>query len=70
MQSKTSHTVLHASCNLLMDLTLSCRAREALVHSLPEALRNNTFSKFIDDDASIKRCLVTLLSTLGLWTYI
>jgi CCR4-NOT transcription complex subunit 9 len=41
------------------------RAREALRHSLPEPLRDATFSSVLRDDAATKRCLAQLLINLS-----
>eukprot|EP00168_Porphyra_purpurea_P019443 TRINITY_DN775_c0_g1_i12.p2 TRINITY_DN775_c0_g1~~TRINITY_DN775_c0_g1_i12.p2 ORF type:complete len:205 (-),score=89.78 TRINITY_DN775_c0_g1_i12:688-1302(-) len=41
------------------------RAREALRGCLPEALQNGTFAKILDEDATTKRWLVTLLYALN-----
>lgn len=41
------------------------RAREALRGCLPDALQNGTFAKILDEDATTKRWLVTLLYALN-----
>ena len=41
------------------------RAREALRHSLPEPLRDATFSSVLRDDAATKRCLASLIVNLS-----
>jgi hypothetical protein len=51
--------------NNLDRLSDNNRAREALRHSLPEPLRDATFSSVLRDDAATKRCLAQLLINLS-----
>ena len=51
--------------NVLHRLSDNARAREALRQSLPEPLRDATFSSVLRDDAATKRCLAQLLINLS-----
>jgi hypothetical protein len=51
--------------NKVYSLSDNNRAREALRHSLPEPLRDATFSSVLRDDAATKRCLAQLLINLS-----
>jgi hypothetical protein len=53
------------SLNKPSSLSDNNRAREALRHSLPEPLRDATFSSVLRDDAATKRCLAQLLINLS-----
>lgn len=55
----------HPLLTLHDSLSDNARAREALRQSLPEPLRDATFSGVLRDDAATKRCLAQLLINLS-----
>jgi hypothetical protein len=64
--SRNSTSIHCASgTNNVYSLSDNNRAREALRHSLPEPLRDATFSSVLRDDAATKRCLAQLLINLS-----
>jgi CCR4-NOT transcription complex subunit 9 len=65
VEEKPGSRLLKHIIRCYLRLSDHIRAREALRNCLPDKLRDDTFAEYIAADESMKRWLVTLLTTVG-----